>query len=88
MTARARYLRAQVLADLERKMVFVAGPRQVGKTTLAKSLPGAARGYLNWDVPADRERLLLREMPAPLLWVLDEVHKYRPWRGLLKGLGR
>ena len=85
MTARARYLRAQVLADLERKMVFVAGPRQVGKTTLAKSLPGAARGYLNWDVPADRERLLLREMPAPLLWVLDEVHKYRPWRGLLKG---
>lgn len=86
MAIRTRYLRAQILNDLGRKMVFVAGPRQVGKTTLAKSLPGTARGYLNWDVPADRERLLQREMPASRLWVLDEIHKFRPWRGLLKGL--
>jgi predicted AAA+ superfamily ATPase len=26
-------------------MVFVAGPRQVGKTTFARSLPGARAGY-------------------------------------------
>ncbi len=38
-------------------MVFVAGPRQVGKTTLAKSVPGALPGYLNWDVRSDRERI-------------------------------
>ena len=31
-----RYLKPQVERDLKRKMVFVAGPRQVGKTTLAK----------------------------------------------------
>ena len=63
MAARPRYLDPQVRHDLARKMVFVAGPRQVGKTTLARSLPGAAAGYLNWDVAGDRERILRRELP-------------------------
>ena len=67
-------------------MVFVAGPRQVGKTTLALDLRGARAGYLNWDVPADRERILRRELPATGFWVFDELHKYRPWRNFLKGL--
>ena len=67
-------------------MVFVAGPRQVGKTTLARSLPGADAGYLNWDVPEHRERILRRELPPTALWVFDEIHKYRRWRGFLKGL--
>jgi len=67
-------------------MVFVAGPRQVGKTTLALDLPGARAGHLNWDVPADRERILRRELPATGFWVFDELHKYRPWRNFLKGL--
>ena len=67
-------------------MVFVAGPRQVGKTTLARSLPGAPAGYLNWDVALDRERILKGELPPARLWVLDELHKYRRWRNYLKGL--
>jgi predicted AAA+ superfamily ATPase len=67
-------------------MAFVAGPRQVGKTTLALSLPGARRGYLSWDVTADRERILRRELPVSPLWVFDEIHKYRSWRNYLKGL--
>ena len=67
-------------------MVFVAGPRQVGKTTLALDLPGARTGYLNWDVAEDRERILRRELPATGFWVFDELHKYRPWRNFLKGL--
>jgi uncharacterized protein len=50
----ARYLAPDVKCDLARKMVFVAGPRQVGKTTLALSLPGARAGLLNWDVAEDR----------------------------------
>jgi len=83
---RRRYLRDQVEADLRRKMVFVAGPRQVGKTTLARGLPGAAKGYLNWDVPAHRERILRGELPPSRLWVLDEIHKYRKWRNFLKGV--
>jgi len=67
-------------------MVFVAGPRQVGKTTLARSLPGARAGYLNWDVALDRERILKGELPPTRLWVFDELHKYRRWRNYLKGL--
>jgi predicted AAA+ superfamily ATPase len=84
--AHARYLREAVRTDLPRKMVFVSGPRQVGKTTLALSLPGARRGYLNWDVAEHRERILRRELPSSQLWVFDEIHKYRSWRNLLKGL--
>lgn len=86
MVATRRYLVPQVLHDLREKMTFVAGPRQVGKTTLAKALPGAKAGYLSWDVAGDRERILRRELPPGKLWVFDEIHKYRQWRGLLKGL--
>lgn len=81
-----RYLAEQIVRDLGRKMVFVAGPRQVGKTTLARSLPGAEAGYLNWDVPAHRERILRRELPAADLWGFDELHKHTRWRAFLKGL--
>ncbi len=81
-----RYLEAQILMDLQKKMVFIGGPRQVGKTTLARALPFGAEGYLNWDVPEHRERILRRELPATELLVFDELHKYRQWRGFLKGL--
>lgn len=81
-----RYLYTQIMADLSRKMVFVAGPRQVGKTTLGLSLPGGAAGYLNWDVPGHRECILRRELPAGSIWFFDEIHKYRSWRNYLKGL--
>ena len=86
MEGAPRYLAPQVLRDLKEKMAFVAGPRQVGKTTMARSLPGAKAGYLSWDVPLDRERIFRRELPSGKLWVFDEIHKYRPWRGFLKGL--
>lgn len=81
-----RSLVDQILRDLQRKMVFVAGPRQVGKTTLAQGLPGAEAGYLNWDIQAHREKILRRELPANDLWIFDEIHKYRLWRNYLKGL--
>ncbi len=82
-----RYLTNQIQSDLIKKMVFVGGPRQVGKTTLAKELLKAAGGgYLNWDIPAQRQRILKGEWPVGPLWVLDELHKYRLWRNLLKGL--
>lgn len=81
-----RYLASQVSRDLRRKMVFVGGPRQVGKTTLARRLLEGRGGYLNWDVPEHRELILRRELPAAPLWVFDEIHKYRSWRNYLKGL--
>ena len=86
MGLRSRYLAAQVRRDLVRKMVFVAGPRQVGKTTLARTLSGSRTGYLSWDDAEDRDRILRRELPASKLWIFDEIHKYRSWRGYLKGL--
>ncbi len=81
-----RYLQGAVREDLTRKMVFLGGARQVGKTTLAKSLLGRGPGCLTWDADEDRQRILSRELPASDLWVLDELHKYRAWRGYLKGL--
>jgi len=83
---KARYLTAQIKQDLTRKMVFVGGPRQVGKTTLAKTFLKDPKGYLNWDVPAHREKILKRELPAVPLWIFDEIHKYRLWRNFLKGI--
>jgi uncharacterized protein len=81
-----RYITSQVAHDLNRKMVFVGGPRQVGKTTLAKSFLMDAKGYLNWDLPEHREAILKYHLPVSPLWVFDEIHKYRLWRNFLKGL--
>jgi hypothetical protein len=81
-----RYLTPQVRRDLRRKMVFVAGPRQVGKSTLARQVLGRRPGYLNWDIGPDRERILRGELPVSSLWVFDEIHKFRRWRNYLKGI--
>lgn len=81
-----RYLASQISHDLSKKMVFVGGPRQVGKTTLAKSFLKDPKAYLNWDVPEHRELILKRELPSNPLWVFDEIHKYRLWRNFLKGI--
>ena len=86
MPTQARYLTPQVRADLDRKMVFVAGPRQVGKTTLALSLPGGRGGSLSWDISEHRERILRGQLPPTTLWAFDEIHKYRRWRNYLKGV--
>ncbi len=87
-----RYLRDAVCSDLARKMVFVGGPRQVGKTTFGLSLLEGGRAdeqhpaYLTWDDAGDRERLLRGELPGGQgLVLLDEIHKFARWRSLVKG---
>lgn len=84
----ARYLEAPAAADLAHKMVLVAGPRQVGKTTLARRLlEHAADGlYFSWDNRADRREIRAARWPGGrALVVLDELHKWRGWKSWLKG---
>jgi len=82
-----RYLFKQVLDDLAEKMVFLAGPRQVGKTTLSQSILKTQKNgaYLNWDLAEHRKQILKQEIPLSGMLVLDEIHKYRSWRNFIKG---
>jgi predicted AAA+ superfamily ATPase len=91
-----RYVAAALEEALaERKMGLVAGPRQVGKTTLARSLLSDPRtSYFTWDLDRDRRRILRADgafwaippSPARARIVLDEIHKYPRWTRFLKGL--
>ena len=83
-----RYLDERVQADLAQKMVFLTGPRQVGKTTLSRQLIENQGGqYLNYDVVADRALILnQRWNPQTPLLVLDEIHKMPDWKAWLKGV--
>jgi predicted AAA+ superfamily ATPase len=83
-----RYITDECTKDLAEKLVFVGGPRQVGKTTLALYIlekSAVSSAYLNWDIDRDRQDILRSELPADKLLVFDEIHKYARWRSLLKG---
>jgi len=88
----SRHIETSVRSDLNRKMVFIGGPRQSGKTTLAKHLckqEGFEIGerYFNWDAAEDRENIMRERFPAgPVPLVLGEIHKYSRWRQVVKGL--
>ena len=71
-------------------MVFLGGPRQVGKTTFAqaqiKNYKDEHPDYLNWDSVDDRKRILNGDWPrSEKLIIFDEVHKFVKWRSLVKG---
>jgi predicted AAA+ superfamily ATPase len=69
-------------------MVFLAGPRQVGKTTLAQQVLAANENgiYLNWDNRDDRREIRAARWPGgSALVVLDELHKWRDWKRWIKG---
>jgi len=84
-----RYLTPFIVEDLKDKMVFVGGPRQVGKTTLCRDLIGAHFkncAYFNWDNRVDRKTIMASSWPGDAeLLIFDEIHKYRQWKGLIKG---
>lgn len=81
-----RYIDQSLKKDLLKKMVFISGPRQCGKTTLAQSLQENHFLYLNWDDIDDRRIILKRNwgQDTPLV-ILDEIHKYTRWKNFLKG---
>ncbi|MBN1961114.1 MAG: ATP-binding protein [Deltaproteobacteria bacterium] len=87
---KTRYLENYMLLDLnDEKMVFVGGPRQVGKTTLAVELLAKKlqpAGYLNWDNREDRRKISSSLWPGDAkLLILDELHKYKKWKNFIKG---
>lgn len=87
--AKKRYLQDDIVRDLEDKMVFIGGPRQVGKTTLARLVGNGnykKYAYLNWDNRTDRKTILSEEFPADAgLLIFDEIHKYKKWKNYIKG---
>lgn len=87
MVKLSRAILPSILNDLKEKMVFVSGPRQVGKTVLAREVLELSKGvYFTWDKADQRKTILSGRWPegVPLV-VLDEIHKYRKWKSFLKG---
>lgn len=78
-----------IINDLDKKMVFITGPRQVGKTwiskEIAKTIPQSL--YLNYDAREDR-KIIEEEawLDTTRLLILDELHKMDGWKNYLKGV--
>jgi predicted AAA+ superfamily ATPase len=95
--ARNLYTRIWQEFSAEKEMIFLAGPRQTGKTTLVKMISARFPNtlYRNWDIPADRAMLLdkptffegvaRKDSSIPFI-IFDEIHKYRDWKNYLKGV--
>ncbi|MBS0619988.1 MAG: ATP-binding protein [Verrucomicrobia bacterium] len=84
-----RVQKKAIISDLRKKMVLLAGPRQAGKTTLAKSIAQEFSSfiYLNYDRLEDRKIMLAEGwLPSTELIILDEIHKMPRWKNYLKGI--
>ncbi len=85
-----RYLTRQIGDDLADKMVFLGGPRQVGKTTLARHIGAVSYDnveYLNWDNRDHRRNIMDGRFSAAAgLHIFDELHKYKQWKNHIKGI--
>jgi len=82
-----RSLLPSIERDLEKKFVFLSGPRQVGKTFLSQEILKKFSGaYYNWDSAEDRQSILNQNFLQDRMVVLDELHKYDRWKVFIKGL--
>jgi len=84
-----RYLVDDIRRDLDEKMVFIGGARQVGKTSMARYIAEnhyKSSDYLNWDVREDRKNIIQSIFKGDAEIILfDEIHKYKDWKNYLKG---
>ena len=80
-----------------KQMVFVAGPRQAGKTTFTQILAEDFNNslYFNWDILDEKRKLIenptfyeevhRKDNSLPLI-IFDELHKYSNWKNYLKSV--
>ena len=78
-------------------MVFIAGPRQAGKTTFTQILAEDFNNslYFNWDIFDEKRKLIenpffyeevhRKDNSLPLI-IFDELHKYSNWKNYLKSV--
>ena len=82
----------------QKSMIFISGPRQVGKTTFAQDMVGRSyknKVYFNWDIIENKKTLINNptffenvqrlDDSKPLI-IFDEIHKYKNWKKYLKGI--
>ncbi len=81
-----RYLKKYIKKDIDKKIILLTGPRQVGKTTLSKILKNNF-DYFNFDNIDDRLSLQEKswDRSKPLV-IFDELHKLKNWKSWLKGI--
>ncbi|MFC2171544.1 ATP-binding protein [Acidobacteriota bacterium] len=97
MQNRPPYLDIWKNLSKDKSMIFLSGPRQSGKTTLAHLIARSFKNslYFNWDIAEDRtlffqdpvffEKMERKDPTTPLV-ILDEIHKYKDWKNYLKGV--
>jgi len=78
-----------ITKDLKKKIVFIVGPRQVGKTWLALEVRKRFdnTSYLSYDSFEDRQIIKDESwLQSTELLILDELHKMPGWKNYLKGV--
>ena len=89
----------RIFRDLSRykQMVFIAGPRQAGKTFFTNMIAEKFRNsyYFNWDIIDEKRKLIenpsfyenmnLEDDSTPLV-IFDELHKFPDWKNYLKNV--
>ncbi len=93
MKSPIRYLKSAIESDSisKEKITFISGPRQVGKSTLAKSLLTNESNYFLYDdedflrnwAKSPEKSISSR---GPGVVVLDEIHKDQKWKTKIKGI--
>ncbi len=97
MNTREPYCKIWQELSEDKSMIFLVGPRQVGKTTLTGIISRSFVNslYFNWDIPQNKARLMenptffqeiKRRDPSTPLIIFDEIHKYKDWKNYLKGV--
>lgn len=97
MEKRTPYIKIWQDLAIDKNMIFLVGPRQAGKTTLAQIISDSFTNnlYFNWDIAEHRtnfmqnpiffEAIERKDSSTPLI-IFDEIHKYSDWKNYLKGV--